>query len=222
MSWFGDYMKIKGIYLSVFIIFLTSCSSQDKQNESKGNIYPSADFPVPPALPLPSPGLKTPPEINSDGEVSYTSLRTIMAQNGRVLTVWALAEGNWLWVYGSATSSSFGGVRNWHIVPVNKRGENSFRFINGVTGTCIEAYKNGLIHSVCNNQNSAQDFLLIPATNGGVFIKSPVKNKCVRYDIITHTIYSTVYLTECISEKDKVYDQIWYMAPALISTTPLP
>ncbi|ECQ8982996.1 hypothetical protein ACDT65_001324 [Salmonella enterica subsp. enterica] len=215
-------MNFKEICFSVFIVFLTSCSSHHQQNESKGNIYPPADFPVPPALALPSTESGMLPEINSDGEVSYTSLRTIMAQNSRVLTVWALAEGNWLWAYGSAASSSFGGVRNWRIVPVNKSGQNVFRFVNGVTGTCVEAYKNGLIHSACNSENSAQDFLLIPATNGGVFIKSPVLNKCVRYDIITHTIYSTVYLTECVSAKDKNYDQIWYIAPALINATPLP
>ncbi|ECV2982731.1 hypothetical protein F2368_15035 [Salmonella enterica] len=216
-------MKFKGIYLSVSILFLSSCSSHHQQNESKGNIYPSEDFPVPPALHLPFPGLGMSSEINSDGEISYTSLRTIMAQNSRVLTVWALAEGNWLWAYGAAVSSSFGGVRNWRVVPVNKSGQNVFRFFNGVTGTCIEAYKNGLIHSTCNSENSAQNFLLIPATNGGFFIKSPVLNKCVRYDIITHTNYSTVYLTECVSEKDKSYDQIWYIAPALINTTtPLP
>ncbi|EDS7589486.1 TPA: hypothetical protein ACF67X_003203 [Salmonella enterica] len=215
-------MKLKGIYLSVFIIFLTGCSSHHQQNESKGNIYPSQDSPVPPALPLPSPGLRMSPEINSDGKVSYTSLRTIMAQNGRVLTVWALAEGNWLWAYGPAASSSFAGIRNWHIVPVNKGGQNIFRFVNGVTGTCIEAYKNGLIHTICKDENNAQNFLLIPATNGGVFIKSPVQNKCVRYDIITHTIYSTVYLAECVSVKNKSYDQIWYIAPALTDTTPLP
>ncbi|EBU0430699.1 hypothetical protein QFV92_000309 [Salmonella enterica] len=215
-------MKFKGIYISVFILFLTSCSSHQQQNEDKGNIYPSEDFPVPPTLPLPSPGLRMLPDMNTDGEVSYTSLRTIMAQNSRVLTVWALAEGNWLWAYGPSSSSGFGGVRNWRIVPVNKNGQNTFRFVNGVTGTCIEAYKNGLIHSTCNDENSAQDFLIIPATNGGVFIKSPVQNKCARYDIVTHTIYSTVYLTECASSKDKIYDQIWYIAPALTHTTPLP
>ncbi|EAU3474601.1 cytolethal distending toxin subunit A [Salmonella enterica subsp. diarizonae] len=215
-------MKFKGISFSVFILFLTSCSSHHQQNEGKGNIYPSSNFPVPPALPLPSPGLGMSSETNADDEVSYTSLRTIMAQNSRVLTVWALAEGNWLWAYGSAASSSFGGVRNWRVVPVNKGEKNIFRFVNGVTGTCIEAYKNGLVHSACNSENSAQDFLLIPATNGGVFIKNPVLNKCVRYDIVTHTIYSTVYLTECVSGKDKSYDQVWYIAPALTNTIPLP
>lgn len=145
-----------------------------------------------------------------------------MAQNGRVLTVWALAEGNWLWAYGPAASSSFAGIRNWHIVPLNKEGQNIFRLVNGVTGTCIEAYKNGLIHATCKDGNNAQNFLLIPATNGGVFIKSSGKNKCVKYDIITHTIYSSVYLTKCPSAKEKSYDQIWYIAPALTNTTPLP
>lgn len=217
-------MKFKGMYLPLFVLFLIGCSSHQQQNDGKGSIYPSEDSPVPPAFHLPLPGLSMLmlPKNNSDDEVSYTSLRTIMAQNGRILTIWALAEGNWLWAYGPSSSSSFGGIRNWHIVPINKRRQNTFRFVNGVTGTCIEAYKNGLIHSICNDENSSQDFLIIPATNGGVFIKSPVQNKCVRYDIVTHTIYSTVYLTECVSSKEKSYDQIWYIAPALTNTTPLP
>ncbi|EAO8184152.1 cytolethal distending toxin subunit A [Salmonella enterica] len=215
-------MKIKGMYLSLFVLFLIGCSPHQQQNEDKGNIYPPEDFPVPPALSLPSAGVRITPEINSNGGVSYTSLRTIMAQNGRVLTVWALAEGNWLWAYGPSASSSFGEVRNWHIVPINKNGTNIFKFVNGVTGTCIEAYKNGLIHSTCNSDSNAQDFIIIPATNGGVFIKSLSQNKCARYDLITHTIYSTVYLTECIYSKNKTYDQIWYIAPALTNTTPLP
>ncbi|EAX3650595.1 hypothetical protein ACOJMV_003573 [Salmonella enterica] len=215
-------MKLKGICFSLLTIFLISCSSNQKQSKDTSVLYPSQDSPVLPALSLPSTGLKMLAEIKSDEELSYTSLRTIMAQNGRVLTVWALAKGNWLWAYGPLSSSSFGGLRNWHIVPVNKKGQNIFKFINGVTGTCIEAYKNGLIHSSCNDENLSQDFLLIPATNGGVFIKSPVQNKCVRYDLITHTIYSTVYLVECVSSKAKSYDQIWYIAPALTNTTPLP
>ncbi|EKO1959971.1 hypothetical protein PZC96_004897 [Salmonella enterica] len=214
-------MKIKGIYI-FFIIFLTGCSSGPHKNEGKESIYPSEYSPVPPALPLPSPGAKVIPGVNSDGNVSYTSLRTIMAQNGRVLTLWALAEGNWLWAYGPSSSSSFGGIRNWHIVPINKSGQNIFRFVNGVTGTCVEAYKNGLVHSTCNEENRAQDFFIIPATNGGVFIKSLVQKKCVRYDLVTQTIYSSIYLTECTPARGKSYDQIWYIAPALTDTTPLP
>ncbi|EBR5103198.1 cytolethal distending toxin subunit A [Salmonella enterica] len=220
-------MKCREIYFFAFIIFLSSCSSH-QQNKSKENLYPSEDSPVLPALPLPLPlplpysGVKNMPEVNSDGSVSYTSLRTIMAQNGRILTVWALAKGNWLWAYGPSSSASFGSVRNWHITPVYKNGKNTFRFVNGVTGTCIEAYKNGLIHTDCDDKNISQDFFLIPATNGGVFLKSLAKDKCVRYDIITHTIYSSVFLTECVSARGKSYDQIWYIAPALTNTIPLP
>ncbi|EDI1682086.1 hypothetical protein GRG13_003883 [Salmonella enterica] len=214
-------MTFKKIYLAAFIIFLTSCSSHN-QNKDKETVYPSEDSPVIPALPLPSSGIKVRHEVNSDDGVSYTSLRTVMAQNGRILTLWALAEGNWLWAYGPSSSSSFGNVRNWHIVPVNRNGKNIFRFVNGVTGTCIEAYRNGLVHTTCNNKKISQDFLIIPATSGGVFLKSLAQNKCVRYDLITHTIYSSVYLAECISGKEKSRDQIWYIAPALINTVPLP
>lgn len=214
-------MKFRRIYLFVFVLFLASCSSH-KQNEGKESIYPSEDFPVPPALALLSAEPGSDGGVSSGDNLHYTSLRTIMAQNGRILTVWAKAEGNWLWAYGASSSSSFGGLRNWHIVPVNKGGKNIFKFVNGDTATCIEAYKNGLVHNTCDDKNISQDFLIIPATNGGVVLKSPEQNKCVRYDLVTHTIYSSVYLTECISKREKSYDQIWYIAPALTDTIPLP
>ncbi|HBB6657786.1 TPA: hypothetical protein G8Z02_004553 [Salmonella enterica] len=142
---------------------------------------------------------------------------TLMAQNGRVLTVWALAMGNWLWAYGPSSSASFGGIRNWNIEAASVPG--TFRFVNTVTGSCITAHKNGLIHDRCNNNSRAQEFTIIPATNGGFFIKSLSQGRCIRYDIITSTVYSTVYMSACPTPGISNYDQIWYLAPALTNST---
>ncbi|MBE8614501.1 hypothetical protein CYG68_19230 [Morganella morganii] len=209
-----------------FVLFLAGCTSDkpDKivpEKVIKKSIYPSGDFPSVPALALPTPSEKVVSEGNTDGRVSYTSLRTIMAQNGRVLTLWALAQGSWLWAYDPPSSSGFGGVRNWNINPMSKNGTSIFKFTNAVTGTCIEAYKNGIIHNACDVNNTAQDFIILPATSGGVFLKNISQNKCLRYDIITHTIYSGIYLTDCPAKNEKSYDQIWYIAPALTNTIPL-
>lgn len=209
-------------WFALFILLLMGCSSDKQQNINKKGIYPLEEFPVVPDLALPHSGEKIGHEANSDGSVSYTSLRTIMAQNGRVLTIWALAEGNWLWAYGVPSSSSFGGSRNWHIIPMDKTGVSVFKLSNEKTETCMEAYKNGVIHNACDVNNTSQDFILIPATNGGVFLKSFSLNRCLRYDMVTHTIYSGVYLTNCSAENEKNYDQIWYIAPALTNTIPLP
>lgn len=173
--------------------------------------------PVPPALPLPEKADRSQRIQASLFTQDQKLPLTLMAQNGRVLTVWALAVGNWLWAYGPSSSVSFGGIRNWNIEPAGVPG--TFRFVNTVTGSCITAYKNGLIHDRCNNNSRTQEFTVIPATNGGFFIKSLSQGRCVRYDIITSTVYSTVYMSVCPAPGMSNYDQIWYLAPALTDST---
>lgn len=102
-----------------------------------------------------------------------------MGQNGRVITVWALARRNWLWAYASFESQDFGNIRNWKIEPNTSR--EHFRFINQQLGSCIEAYRNGLIHNDCNNNNLAQDFELLPSNIGAIFIRSVSTGQCVTY-----------------------------------------
>ncbi|EAO0751989.1 lipoprotein [Salmonella enterica] len=212
---------MKKIIIFIFLLVAVSgCSSSDniRVPGKKDYINTIGSDPSPPLIPLPAGGIpKSVP--NSTSDVTPSRLRTIMAQNGRILTIWALARGNWLWAYGPSSSASFGNVRNWIITQARESG--TFKFINGNTGTCIEAHGNGVIHDTCDSNNKSQDFEIIPATNGGVFLKNIVQQRCLRYDIVTHTIYSTVYMTNCAMPGEKTYDQIWYLAPSLTDAFPV-
>ncbi|ASO10847.1 cytolethal distending toxin subunit A [Salmonella enterica subsp. salamae serovar 57:z29:z42] len=214
--------RFRFLYIILFY-WLGGCSSTpaDTPVASSKPTFPSdpGAFPTPPPLPLP---MALPVSTGSRGSVpDRESLQNqklpvaLMAQNGRVLTVWALGLRNWLWAYGPTESSSFGNLRNWNIEPVGTLA-GAFRFINSVTGTCITAYKNGLIHDSCNISNTAQAFVLTPATNGGLFMRSVSLGKCVSYNLISHTVYSTVTLAACPAPGTNSYDQIWYLSPPLI------
>ncbi|EGO7252727.1 hypothetical protein MYX88_004397 [Salmonella enterica] len=202
---------------------LTGCASPPEAppvtSAVKAPPLDPGEFPTPPSLPVP---MVLPVSREIPGVPSEQTLRlnqrlpvALMAQNGRILTIWALGLRNWLWAYGPTDSSSFGNVRNWDIEPVGTI-SGAFRFSNSVTGSCITAYKNGLIHDSCDSNNTAQSFVLIPATNGGFFIKSVSLGKCVSYNLISHTVYSTVTMAACPASGSDTYEQIWYLSPPLI------
>lgn len=203
---------------------LTGCTSPPVETPESSVTkpgYPSepSEFPTSPLLPLPS---ALPASVGGHGMPSNRGASqnqklpvALMAQNGRILTIWDLGLRSWLWAYGPTESSSFGNIRNWNIEPVGTL-SGAFRFINSVTGTCITAYKNGLIHDSCDISNTAQAFVLTPATNGGFFVKSVALGKCASYNLISHTVYSTVTLTACPAHGTDSYEQIWYLSPPLI------
>lgn len=143
---------------------------------------------------------------------------SVMGQNGRVITVWALARRNWLWAYASIESQDFGTIRNWKLEPSFSR--EHFRFINQRLGTCIEAFRNGLIHNGCDSKNLAQDFELLPSNTGSVFIRSIALDKCVTYNPVSSTNYSTITLETCTDKISPLKDQNWYIAPPILKATP--
>ena len=134
-----------------------------------------------------------PPRPEPSEASNYVSL---IGQNGSVITVWALARGNWLWAYASFESQDFGNIRNWKLEPSSSR--EHFRFINQQLGSCMEAYRNGLIHSDCNDKNLAQDFELLPSSTG----------------------YSAITLASCSDQISPLKDQNWYIAPPILKATP--
>ncbi|OOR99496.1 hypothetical protein B0186_07715 [Canicola haemoglobinophilus] len=156
-----------------------------------------------------------PPRPEPSDASNYVSL---MGQNGRVITVWALARGNWLWAYASFESQDFGNIRNWKLEPSFSR--EHFRFINQQLGSCMQAYKNGLIHADCDPRNLAQDFELLPSNTGSVFIKSVSSNRCVTYNPVSNTGYSTLTLSPCTDQISALKDQNFYIAPPILKATP--
>lgn len=77
----------------------------------------------------------------------------IMSSSGGLLTLWALKAGNWVWGYTPLDSFEFGNARFWRILSF-PNGQVSIK--NEQTQTCLEDYKNGVIHEPCDSKNAAQ------------------------------------------------------------------
>lgn len=140
---------------------------------------------------------------------------TLMGQNGRVLTVWALAQRNWLWAYSNKESGGFGTIRNWRLQ--KSLTPEHFKFVNQSLGTCMEAYRNGVIHNQCNSEDTSQDFELLPTNTGAVVVRSLSQNRCLTYNPVSSTGYSTVTLEQCTGVTSALKDQTWYLAPPLLN-----
>ncbi|MDO5054594.1 MAG: cytolethal distending toxin subunit A/C [Pasteurella oralis] len=186
---------------------LLSSSNSDEQQKEK--------IPEPvllSGLTTPTPSVKgvNEPVLSSDS----SNFMTLMGQNGTVLTVWALAKRNWLWAYANIDSQNFGTIRNWKMEHSKHR--EHFRFVNQSLGTCIEAYGNGLIHDTCNLNRLAQEFELLPTDNGAFVIKSVSQGRCVTYNPVSTTDYSTITLSTCDGATEPLRDQTWYLAPPLL------
>ncbi|QLB13480.1 cytolethal distending toxin subunit A [Bisgaardia hudsonensis] len=213
---------IRNYFILFFIILVSiSCSSTSDNTPKK---QPKIS-PTPPKLGLvgSTGATVTLPLLgSSDGNLQTddpSNYITIMGQNGAVITVWALAKRNWLWGYAPIDSMSFGNIRNWKIERSFRR--EHFRFINQQLGTCIHAYGNGIIHDNCDPKNLDQDFLLLPTSNGAVFIKSVSQGRCITYNPVSTTDYTTITLDTC-SDKNitPLKDQTWYLTPPLLPANP--
>ncbi|OOF68275.1 cytolethal distending toxin subunit A/C [Rodentibacter caecimuris] len=166
-------------------------------------------------LTVPTSGVESINEQISPSDPS--NFMTLMGQSGSLLTVWALAKRNWLWGYANIHSQNFGSIRNWKMERSKHR--EHFRFMNQSLGTCIEAYRNGLIHDTCNLNKLEQAFELLPTNSGAVVIKSVAQGRCVTYNPVKTTYYSTITLSTCDGATDPLRDQTWYLAPPVLEAT---
>lgn len=145
---------------------------------------------------------------------------SLMNPNGAVLTVWALAQGNWIWGYTLVDSIDFGDLRVWRFILF----ENDEVLIqNGGLKTCMNAYKNGIIHMACDKKNLYQRFKLIPMDNGSVQIKNIATNLCIQSPIGDvfgdfHKV-SSIFLASCAVSS--TLDRQWYITPPPFLVRPL-
>ncbi len=145
---------------------------------------------------------------------------TLMHPTGSVLTIWALAQGNWIWGYSLIDSIGFGGARVWKFLFL----ENDEVMIqNAKTNTCLNGYKNGLIHMACRKNNLYQRFKLIPMSNGAFMFKNVGFDKCIHAPIGNifgdfHKV-NGIFLSPCASGDN--IDQQWYIAPPPLLIHPL-
>lgn len=234
------------VLLSLAMLSITGCLSHADIRETRVNLSEMLD-PTPPTesdllenndvaensteLSSFSQSTMIPEPLNLTGSVRATrsqplaqarspaqNYMSLMGQNGTVLTVWALARRNWLWAYAPIDSQNFGNIRNWRL----ERGfsQERFRFVNQQLNTCIQAQGNGLIHDTCNKNNLAQEFELLPRSNGSVFLKSVSQNRCVTYNPVSTTVYSTITLQSCTDDVTPLKDQSWYLAPPILAANP--
>lgn len=145
---------------------------------------------------------------------------TILGPSGAALTVWALAQGNWIWGYTLIDSKSFGDARVWQLLLY----PNDFAMIkNAKTNTCLNAYGNGIVHYPCDASNQAQMWKLNPMSNGAVQIENLAFKKCIQAPISNplgdfHKVFS-IFLTKC--EQKQNLDQQWYLTSPPFTAKPL-
>lgn len=135
----------------------------------------------------------------------------LMAPNGVVITIWATAPGNWLWGYSIKNSNDLGGYRIWRFILLPN---DEVMIANFATRTtCMNTYKNGIIHSPCDMSNVYQRFTLRPMTNGAVQIYNKATDSCIQTpqgDVINGTDFGAINLTKRCSDS---IDEQWYILP---------
>ncbi|TQR31886.1 toxin [Campylobacter sp. MIT 99-7217] len=141
----------------------------------------------------------------------------IMGANGVLITIWATAPGNWLWGYSLNNSADLGGYRIWRLILLPN---DEVMILNFATRTtCINTYKNGVIHSPCNINNVYQKFTLRPMTNGAVQIYNKATNSCLQTpisDVFNGDDFGAINLS---SKCDNSIDQQWYLLPPPLTSS---
>ena len=136
---------------------------------------------------------------------------SIMSSSGGVLTLWALKEGNWVWGYPPLDAHEFGEALFWRVVSF----ENHQVMIKNIAqGTCLEAYRNGVIHSQCNQKASTQFWTFNFFDNQAVQIQNVATKTCLQTPTFRHTTYYSIFLTQCAINMPNL-DQQWYMVPII-------
>ncbi|EOB4992188.1 RICIN domain-containing protein [Campylobacter upsaliensis] len=160
------------------------------------------------------------PILGSSGDSPLASdFMSILGPSGAALTVWALAQGNWIWGYTLLDSKSFGDARVWQLLI---RPDNIVLIKNAKTLTCLNAYKNGIVHFSCDASNPAQLWKLKPMDNGAVQIENVGTKKCIQAPIDNplgdFKVFS-IFISECQNKQN--LDQQWYLTTPPFKAQPL-
>lgn len=159
------------------------------------------------------------PILGSSNSPLSSDFMTILGPSGAALTVWALAQGNWIWGYTLLDSKSFGDARVWQLL---LQPNDIVMIKNAKTLTCLNAYRNGIVHYACDNTNQAQLWKLKPMDNGAVQIENLATKKCIQAPITNplgdFKVFS-IFIKDC-EEKDNL-DQQWYLTTPPFNAQPL-
>ncbi|MDE5591821.1 MAG: ricin-type beta-trefoil lectin domain protein [Helicobacter sp.] len=142
---------------------------------------------------------------------------SIMSSSGGLLTLWALNPRNWVWGYTPFDSLEFGQATYWRIISFSG---GQVMIKNMAKNTCLEAYKNGVIHDKCDNKNQAQLWNLNFFDNQAIQIQNVGAKTCLQTPTIRTTTYYSIYLTKCAINESNL-DQQWYITPVVEESDPI-
>lgn len=144
------------------------------------------------------------------------ALTIINPMGGSAITVWALAEGNWLWGYTLDNSKDFGAARFWQVINL---GNDIALISNFLTNTCIHDEGSGITHRRCDPNNKSQQWQLFAMDNGGIQLKSTASNKCITTDLgslVQTGSYYSLAMRDCNFKPN--FNQQWVFIPKALPT----
>lgn len=150
---------------------------------------------------------------NTPKDSEYVS---IIGQNNALITIWALAAGNWVWGYSPLNSLSFGDARIWEIKTYPR---DYVQIKNKKTNTCLSAYLNGVVHIPCQDTNQSQFWELIPYENKAVQIKNFNLGTCIQSKITKGDSFYALNLVPCTNKQDATMQ--WQIIAPAMSVKPL-
>ncbi len=140
---------------------------------------------------------------------------SLMNQGGGILTIWASANGSWIWAHAASYYSVFGDAYNWKMEII---GDGLVRFVNKLTRTCLNVYGSGVIHYTCSGNNPSQFFKLLPMKNGAIAIQSAATKQCLQTGF-SKRVNHPIITSNCLEVENS--EQQWLIIPAFIKPTPV-
>lgn len=142
---------------------------------------------------------------------------SIMSSSGGLLTLWALNPGNWVWGYTPLDAQSFNKAPFWRIISFSN---GQVMIQNEEKSTCLQAYRNGAVHEICDSNNPGQLWILNFFDNQAVQIQNVDAKMCLQTPTNRATTYYSIYLTKCAINEPNL-DQQWYITPIIDIAAPV-
>ncbi|MDL0107386.1 RICIN domain-containing protein [Campylobacter vicugnae] len=174
-------------------------------------------IPPKPSLNTAPPFITAAPAFNGVGTPSAPL--AIINPHGSALTVWALAEGNWIWGYTLDNSREFGDARVWQIINL---GDDIVLIKNLLTNTCINDEGRGITHRSCNRNNRNQQWQLLAMDNGAAQLRSTSSRNCIKSEfgsITDNNRFFSITMEGC--SPSLTIGQQWIFIPEPTQTSPL-
>ena len=224
------------LFFLLIVLLFAACSSKSKVHQPKHSSNTQKDLgiglsPTPPPneqvpgeksrlMLVDMEGRKTPvsiPDANAQKiDKNVSNPVSIMSSSGGLLTLWARKPGNWVWGYTPIDSFEFGEARYWRIISFSN---GQVMIKNEAKGTCLQAYKNGAIHEICDNKNQDQLWNFNFFDNQAIQIQSVSAKTCLQTPTIRTTTHYSIYLTKCATSSN--FDQQWYITPVSKEPDPI-